>query len=129
MPCSAFRQECMNNLVAFSHISQNKVISFPTKIKLYKSLVLSMLLHGCESWTLNGDLEIRIKAFENKCYRRMLGVSHREHKTNEYAGQQVIIFARRLELLMSVVKCRKLSRLGHVSRYDTLPKIILDREE
>ena len=34
------------------HPQHNSGISFPTKIKLYKSLVLSMLLYGCESWTL-----------------------------------------------------------------------------
>ena len=31
--------------------------SFPTNIKLYKSLVLSILLCGCESWTSTADLE------------------------------------------------------------------------
>ena len=63
---------------------KNKAISYPTKIKLYKSLVLSILLYICGSWTLTADLERRIQAFENKCYRRMLDMSYREHKTNEY---------------------------------------------
>ena len=53
---------------------RNKSISFPTKIILYRSLVLSVLLCGCESWTLAGDLQRRIQAFENKCYRRLLGI-------------------------------------------------------
>ena len=52
---------------------KNKAISFPTKIVLYRSLVLSVLLYGCEGWTLTADLERRIQAFENKCFRRMLG--------------------------------------------------------
>ena len=63
---------------------ENKAISFPTKVKLYKALVWSILLYGCESWTLTADLDRRIQAFENKCYRRMLGVSYREHETNKY---------------------------------------------
>ena len=46
----------------------------------YKSLVLSILLYGCESWTLTATLKRRIKAFENKCYRRMLGISYRKHE-------------------------------------------------
>ena len=69
-----------------SSSSKNKVISFPGKINLYKSL-------GSESWTPIAYLESRIKAFENKCCRRMLGISYREHKTNEYAWQQVNVLA------------------------------------
>ena len=74
---------------------KNNNISFSTKIKLYKLLVLLTLLNGCESWTLTADLERRILAFENKCYRRMLAISYREHKTNEYVWQPVDILARR----------------------------------
>ena len=78
----------------------NKAISFPTKIKLYKSLVLSVLLYGCESWTLTTDLERQIQAFGNRCYRRMLGISYREHITNDYVWQRVNILAGRQELLL-----------------------------
>ena len=59
-------------------------ISFPVQIKLYRSLILSILLCECESWILTVNRERRIQAFENKCCRRMLGISYREHKTNEY---------------------------------------------
>ena len=52
----------------------------------------------------------------------MLG---REHKTNEYVRQQVIILAGHQDLLLSIVKRRKLSWFGHVCLNDTLPKIIL----
>ena len=42
-------------------------ISFASKLKLYKSLVTFILLHGCEAWTLLADSEKRIQAFEAKC--------------------------------------------------------------
>ena len=42
-----------------------------------KSVVVSILLYGCERWTLTADLEKRIQDFEYKCYRRMLGISNR----------------------------------------------------
>ena len=47
-------------------------ISFPTKFSLYKSLVISILLYGCETWTLLADSEKRIQVFKNKCLRRLL---------------------------------------------------------
>ena len=87
---------------------------------------MSVVLYGFESWTLTADLERRIQAFENKCFRRMLGISYREHKTNEYVWQEVSILAGPQELLLSIVKRRKLSWFGHVCRHDTLPKIILE---
>ena len=56
---------------------KNKAIGFPTKIELYKSLALSILLHECESWALIADLERQTHALQNKCYGRM-------HITNKY---------------------------------------------
>ena len=44
-----------------------------TKIRIFKSLVLPVLLYGCETWTLNSDLKRRIDAFGNKCLRRIMG--------------------------------------------------------
>ena len=65
---------------------QNKAISFPSKTKLYTSLVLSILLYGCDSWTLTAELERQIQCFQNNCYRSMLGISCKERKTNEYGS-------------------------------------------
>ena len=45
---------------------KNKDASFPANIKLLKSLVLSIRLYGCESWTPTANLDRRIQAFENK---------------------------------------------------------------
>ncbi|KAG0730425.1 2-hydroxyacylsphingosine 1-beta-galactosyltransferase [Chionoecetes opilio] len=44
-----------------------------TKIRIFKSLVIPVLLYGCETWTLNSDLKRRINAFGNKCLRRIMG--------------------------------------------------------
>ena len=63
-------------------IPKNNAIIFPTKIVLYKSLVLSVLFYGYERWALQADLERRIQA---KSYRRMVGTFSKKHKTNEYA--------------------------------------------
>ena len=54
----------------------------------------------------------------------MLGISYREHKTNENVWQQVNILAGDQEPLLSSVKHRKLSWFGHVCRHHKLPNII-----
>ena len=106
-------------------IWKSKSISFPVKLKLYKSLVVAILLYGCESWTLTADLEKRIQAFEHKCFRKLLRISYTEHKTNEFVRQEVIKYAGRHEPLLATVRQRKLAWYGHVSRHGSLSKTIL----
>ena len=44
-----------------------------TKIRIFKSLVIPVLLYGCETWTLNTDLKRRIDVFGTRCLRRIMG--------------------------------------------------------
>ena len=53
-----------------------------SKIRLLRSLVISIFLYACESWTLTADLQRRIQAMEMRCYRRLLNISYTEHITN-----------------------------------------------
>ena len=46
-------------------------ISSESKFKLCKSLVISILHYGCETWTLLTDSEKRIQAFETKFMRKL----------------------------------------------------------
>ena len=48
-----------------------------------RSLVTSILLYACESWTLTAELQRRIKAMEMRCYRTILRISYKDHVTNE----------------------------------------------
>ena len=52
----------------------------------------------------------------------MLGISYREHKTNEYVWQQVNILAGHQELLLPTAKLSKLSRFSYICRHDTRQK-------
>ena len=46
----------------------------PTKVHVVKSMVFSVVMYGCESWTVKkGELR-RIDAFELWCWRRLLRV-------------------------------------------------------
>ena len=115
----------MSAMAGLSKIWRSKDISFPTKIKLFRSLVLSILLYGCESWTLTAELEKKIQAFEMKCYRRLLQISWTQHKTNEFVKNQVTMLAGPQEPLLAIVKRRKLAWFGHVTRHNTLSKTIM----
>lgn len=112
-------------MAKLSKIWRSSDISFPTKIKLFRSLVISILLYGCESWTMTAETSRRIQTFETKCFRRLLGISWKERKTNEYVRSQVAQLAGPQIPLLTIVKRRKLSWFGHVTRHNTLPKTVL----
>ena len=61
----------------------DKSISLSSKVQLMRSLVTSILLYACESWTLTAELQRRIQALEMRCYRKILHISYKGHVTNE----------------------------------------------
>ena len=115
----------MTAMAGLQKIWRSRDLSFTTKLKLYRALVLSILLYGCESWTLTVEMEKRLQAFEMKCYRKLLQISWVEHKTNEHVREQVTSIAGPQEPLLATVKRRKLQWFGHVTRHNTLSKTIL----
>lgn len=115
----------MSAMTRLNTIWKSNSISFPVKLKLYKALVVSILLYGCESWTLTADLSRRIQAFEFKCFRRLLLISYKDHKTNEFVWQKVVNYAGDQEPLLATVKRHKISWYGHTTRHDSLSKTIL----
>ena len=50
----------------------DRSISLSSKIRLMRSLVTSIFLYACESWTLTAELQRRIQAMEMRCYRKIL---------------------------------------------------------
>ena len=48
-----------------------------------RSLVTSIFLYACESWTLTAELQRRIQAMEMRCYCKILSISCEDHVTNE----------------------------------------------
>ena len=53
----------------------DKIISRGVKLILYKVVVLSTLLYGCETWALTRKQESRLEVFQMKCLRRILGIT------------------------------------------------------
>ena len=100
-------------------------ISLGSKVKLMRSLVISIFLYACESWTLTAELEKRTQAFEMRCYRRLLNISYKDHVTNEEVRRKIQAAIGEYDELLTLVKKRKLRWFGHVSRSSGLAKTIL----
>ena len=55
-----------------SKIWNSNKIKRTTKLKLYKSLVLSVLLYGSETWKMTKGDERKLNTFQTKCLRRIM---------------------------------------------------------
>ena len=65
-------------MVRLYTIWNSKKITFKLKHNLYRSLVLSIITYGCETWTINATMQKKIQAFENKSHRKLLGITYQE---------------------------------------------------
>ena len=66
----------MQNLLSSRLLSRN------LKIKIYRPIILPVVLYGCETWTLILREERRLRVFENRALRRIFGA-----KRDEVTGQ------------------------------------------
>ena len=96
-----------------------------SKIRLMRSLVISIFLYACETWTLTAELEKKIQTTKMRRFRRLLGVSYRDHDTNKKVGNRIRQALGPYEDLLTTVKKRKLRWYGHKTRSTGLAKIIL----
>ena len=55
-------------------ILKSRNISLPTKVRLVKTMVLQVVMYGCESWTIKKAEHQRIDAFELWFWRKLLRV-------------------------------------------------------
>lgn len=96
-------------------IWRNRSITKATKIRLVRTLVFPIFLYAAETWTLREGEKKKIDALEMWCWRRLLGVSWTEFRTNVSILQELGIKRR----LSDLVQTRILKFFGHVSRRDT----------
>jgi hypothetical protein len=54
------------------------------KIKIYRTVIYSVVLYGCETWSLILREERRLRVFENRVLRRIFG-----SKGDEVAGEWI----------------------------------------
>ena len=64
-------RKVMTNL---DSIFKSRDITLPTKVRLVKAMVFTVVMYGCESWTVKKAEYQRIDAFELWFWRRLLRV-------------------------------------------------------
>ena len=65
------------------NILKSRDITLPTKVCLVKGMAFSVVIYGCESWTVKIAEHRRIEAFELWCWRRLLRVPWTARRANQ----------------------------------------------
>ena len=77
----------LNEINACCHSMQkllsSRLLSKNLKIKIYRTIILPVVLCGCESWSLILREERRLRVFENGVLRRIFG-PNRDEVTGEW---------------------------------------------
>jgi hypothetical protein len=93
------------------------LLSKNTNIRVYRTIILPVVLYGCETWSLTLREEQRLRVFENRVVRRIFGP-----KRDEATGDWRTLHNEELNYLCSspnmiwVIKSRRLKWAGHVAR-------------
>ena len=70
-------------------IFKSRDITLPIKVRLVKAMVFSVVMCGCESWTVKKAECQRIDAFELWCWRRLLRVPWTTSRSNQSILKQI----------------------------------------
>ena len=112
-------RKAMTNL---DSILKSRDITLPTKVHIVKTMVFSVVMYGCESWTMKKSKCQRIDAFELWCWRRLFRVPCTERRANQSIVKE-ISSEYSLEGLMLKLK---LQYFGHLmQRANSLEKTLM----
>jgi len=101
----------VQNFLSYSLLSKN------LKMKIYRTIILPVVVYGCETWSLILREERRLRVFENGVLRRIFGP-----KRDEITGEWRKLRNEELNYLYSspnifqVIKKRRMSWEEHVAR-------------
>jgi hypothetical protein len=102
------------------------LLSRNVKVKIYETIILSVVLDGCETWSLTLGEEHRLRVFENRFLRRIFGP-----KRDEVSGEWRKFHNEELHNIHSSpdvirqIKSRRMRWAGHVAHMGEERKVYI----
>jgi hypothetical protein len=98
------------------NLLSSSLLSTSVKIKIYRTIILPVVLYGCDSWSLTLREECRLRVFKNGLLRRIFGPKRdevtREWKRLHNKELHVLYFSLNI---IRVIRPRRLRWAGHVA--------------
>ena len=100
----------VQNLLSYRLLSKN------LKIKIYRTIIVPLVLYGCETWSLTLREERRLRVFENRVLGKVFGPK-RDEVTEERRKlhNEKLYDLYSLPNIVRMVKSRRMRLLGHVA--------------
>jgi hypothetical protein len=110
----------LNSGNACSYSVQNllfsRLISKKVKIKIYKTVILPVVLYGWETWSLTLREEHRLRVFENRVLRKIFGPKMEEDGSWRKLHNDELHSLYYLPNKERVTQSRRMRWVGHVAR-------------
>jgi hypothetical protein len=98
------------------NLLSSRLLSKNVKVRIYKALILTVVLYGCETRSLTVRDEHKLRVFESRVLRRIFGPKrcgvtggwrklHNEEFHNLYSSPSII----------RIIKSRRMRWAGHVA--------------
>ena len=112
--------KAINSYCSLRNIWKSNVYSLKTKVRLFNSNVISVLLYGCQSWRVNKNDMDKMDVFQTKCLRRICNI----FRLNKISNEDLYIMTNSLPISCQMQEHR-MRWLGHVLRMspDQIPRV------
>jgi hypothetical protein len=88
------------------------------KIKIYKTVILPVVLYGCETWSPTLREEHRLRVFENRVWRKIFGPKREEDGSWRKLHNDELHSLYSSPNIVRVIKSRMLKWVRHVARME-----------
>ncbi|XP_033115324.1 uncharacterized protein LOC117115574, partial [Anneissia japonica] len=101
------------SFMKLNRIWSSHIYTLATKLRLFNTLVKSVLLYGCETWKVNQSDELKLDTFQFKCLRRILKI-----RWPYIVQNNVILQKTNSKKISTEIMSRRWKWLGHILRMD-----------
>jgi hypothetical protein len=97
------------------NLLSSRLISKNLKIKIYRTIILPIVLYRCETWSLALGEEHRLRVFENRVLRRIFGPRREEDGSWRKLHNDELHILYSSPNIVRVIKSRRMRWAGHVA--------------
>ena len=87
-------------------------------LKIYKTIILPVVLYGCEAWSLTLREESRLRVFENRILKQIFRAKRDANGEWRRLHNEELYSLYRSSNIVRAIKTRKLRWAGHVARME-----------